>query len=434
MAEARVGRGTSVFAKLVTAMLAMGLFLILLVTLFFGVFVGPSLNDLIFQLAREYSGAIAATSPGLEAARSLRSRGLKVNVRYDGPSGSWSTTPGLPSVDDLRAGRVSQNHLLVVPRYYLVDAPQGGAYIFAWNFSRPFQVAHAWLLALLAFMIALVVLTTYVVIRRLLAPLRALNEGVARLGEGQLDVSIPVSTRDEFGRLSSAFNSMVGRVRLMLRDRDQLLVDVSHELRSPLTRMKVALELPPDETQRPRLATDIAEMERMVAELLELERLRSGRGMTMERQDLLGLVHEATQEFQGRQPGVRVVAASSALMADVDREKIRIVLRNLLENAFKYSLADSRPVEVSLSNGAEAAAIRVSDDGVGIPEGDMGRVFEPFFRVDASRSKRTGGYGLGLSICKRVMEAHGGRITVERAGARGTAFVLTFPKRNDGRS
>jgi len=203
---------------------------------------------------------------------------------------------------------------------------------------------------------------------------------------------------------------------------------VSHELRSPLTRMKVALELSPDDMQRTRLATEVVEMERMVAELLELERLRSGRGMRVARENLAAIVIEVAREFRDRPPGVRVVSTSPELAADVDKEKVRTVLRNLLDNAFKYSLADSRAVEVSASNGREAVTVRVTDDGVGIPEGEIERVFEPFFRVDASRSKRTGGYGLGLSICKRVMEAHGGRIVVERAGDRGASFVLTFPR------
>ncbi|HMA25749.1 MAG TPA: sensor histidine kinase, partial [Gemmatimonadaceae bacterium] len=101
---------------------------------------------------------------------------------------------------------------------------------------------------------------------------------------------------------------------------------------------------------------------------------------------------------------------------------------NLLENAVKYSLPDSRAVRVSVAKGAQGATVRVTDDGAGIPSEDTARIFEPFFRVDRSRSKESGGYGLGLSICKRVMEAHGGRITLEQANGRGALFVLTFPQ------
>lgn len=150
-------------------------------------------------------------------------------------------------------------------------------------------VAHAWLFLLSLLVMLAVVFTTQRVLQHLLRPLRVLNDGVTRLGEGELGVTVPRATNDEFGRLAEAFNQMARSVREMIATRDQLLVDVSHELRSPLTRMKVALELMTDETQRARLSTDVAEMERMISGLLELERLRTGRGVTLVRQDIVPL-------------------------------------------------------------------------------------------------------------------------------------------------
>ena len=292
---------------------------------------------------------------------------------------------------------------------------------------RTHDEAHVVLFVGLLLMLGAIVLVAHTVLRRLLFPLRALSEGVARLSSGQLDVVVPISTHDEFARLTNAFNQMVRRVAEMIRARDQLLMDVSHELRSPVTRMKVALELLPDADQRTRMGVDIDEMERLIAELLEFERLRDGRGIRTARRDLMPLLRDVAKSFQHRPPGVRIVSTAAGIHVDIDEEKIRTVLRNLLENAAKYSLPASGPVEISASETAETVMIRITDDGVGIPDGDLQRVFEPFFRVDRSRSKSTGGYGLGLSICKRVMEAHGGNIAVERRTVRGTSFVLTFP-------
>jgi signal transduction histidine kinase len=268
---------------------------------------------------------------------------------------------------------------------------------------------------------------TYFVLRRTLRPLRALNAGVARLAEGQLDVEVPNPGKDEFGALTGAFNRMARRVRDMLGARDQLLRDVSHELRSPLTRLKVALALLPEHPSKAAMSADVDEMERMVAELLELERLREGRGVRRERQDLTPLLHEVAAEFEGRLPGVRLGPRSRSLPVEIDRDQIRTVLRNLLENAFKYALPDSRPVTIAAVDEPGRVVVRIQDDGPGIPAAERGRLFEPFFRVDPSRSKQTGGYGLGLSICKRIMEAHGGSIAVEATGARGATFVLAFP-------
>ena len=290
-------------------------------------------------------------------------------------------------------------------------------------------VAHAWLLVLSLAVMSGVVLTTQAVLQKLLRPLRVLNDGVTRLGEGDLAVTVPSTTRDEFSTLTDAFNRMAGRVREMVTARDQLLIDVSHELRSPLTRMKVALELMPDDAQRARLSSDVAEMERMISGLLELERLRTGRGVTLTRQDIVPIVRAVAASYKDRSPGVEFATdGGRELYADVDAERIQTVMRNLIDNAVKYSLPDSKPIRVTVETGEHRAAVRVSDDGVGIPREDADRIFEPFFRVDRSRSKESGGYGLGLSICKRVMEAHGGRIAFESGSGRGASFVLTFPE------
>jgi signal transduction histidine kinase len=419
----------SVFAKLVAIMVTMAACLLLLVGGFFRLIVSPNLSGSLDRIAQAYSRSVAATSPDLETARRLAA-GLDLEVRYEGPQGSWSTAGDLPTVEEVRkSGQVRGAHKLLPRRdYHLVPGPMGGTYLFVWTFGQRTQEAHGALLVLLLLVMTAVVLTTHAILRRLLRPLRVLSDGVDRLSSGELNVEIPTRSRDEFGRLTDAFNHMVARVREMIGARDQLLTDVSHELRSPLTRMKVALELLPDDGQRSRLAGDVAEMERMVAELLELERLRFRRDIRTSPRDLMLILQEVAESFQDKPPGVRVTSTSFEILVEVDGEKIRTVLRNLLENAVKYSLPQSCPIEVSAVQNSDAVVVRVTDDGMGIPEGDLDHIFEPFFRVDRSRTQDTGGYGLGLSICKRVMEAHGGKIAVERTRNRGASFILTFPR------
>src|SRR5262249_57083550 len=122
----------------------------------------------------------------------------------------------------------------------------------------------------------------------------------------------------------------------------------------------------------------------MIAELLELERLRDGRGIKTARQDLMPLLRDVAESFKNRPPGVRIVSTSREAHVDVDGEKVRTVLRNLFENAAKYSLSASRPVDISVTQNADTVMVRVTDDDVGIPEGDMERAFEAFFRVHRS--------------------------------------------------
>ncbi|HEY2290099.1 MAG TPA: HAMP domain-containing sensor histidine kinase [Thermoanaerobaculia bacterium] len=410
----------SIFVKLLAIMLATAVSLVFFVAGFFAFFLGPNMS-MSSGLFVEYARTLADSGPDLRTATRIAER-LDLQIRYEGPEGSWETAPGLPSLRELAAGHGRRRDLIVAP------GPRGGTYLIAWPSVQRLHTAHNRLLWLLHVMMAGIILAAYLTLRHSLRPLRALHDGVARLSEGELDVVVPSRTRDEFGALAAAFNQMVRRISEMIRARDQLLLDVSHELRSPLTRMKVALELLPAGDKRQRIAADVAEMEAMITELLELERLREGRGLRRERRDLVPLLREVTESFQDRSPGARFVTTAAEIQAEVDGDKIRAVLRNLLENAVKYSLSDNLPIVVAVQEDEGEITIRVTDDGPGIPEADLANLFEPFYRVDRSRSKKSGGYGLGLSICKRIVEAHGGSIVAANDIPRGATFTLTLPK------
>jgi signal transduction histidine kinase len=430
--NARAPRGTglrSVFAKLMAIMLAMAACLLIAVSIFFMAFALPSVNGALGRMHRELVRAEAALGPDLAAARAFSDR-TGIQVVYGGPRGAWSTTGTAVDVFTLREHHmrtfVSSNEVTIV------DTADGGRYAFLWRFgARLDRVHNALLLSLLAIMMV-VLLAAWAVLRRLLAPIRVLSHGVARLGEGRFETLTARPTRDEFGALTTAFNQMVERLRAMMQARDQLLLDVSHELRSPLTRLKVALALLPQDERRTRMDADVAEMEAMVGELLELERLRDGTGVQRSVVDVGALVADVAQVFEGQAPGVEI-ASHRLISATLDGPRIRMVVRNLVENAVKYSLPDSRPVRIELEASDSAVVIRVRDDGAGIPEAELSRIFLPFYRVDRSRSKKTGGYGLGLSICQRIAEAHGGTLTARNHAPRGVELVVTIPAANPAR-
>ena len=416
----------SVFGKLVVVMTAMTVSLLFLVGGFFWFVGGPNGDGTIRRMLEGQSRNLAATSPDLATATQLGNR-LGVQTRYEGPAGSWSTSSDLPAIDEARGRPLRHLRFLQGRDYYVVAAPDGGSYLFSWDISQTMQGAHLRLLILLLAIIAGVVLIAHTILNRQLRPLRELSAGVARLTAGELNVVLPARTRDEFGKLTLAFNKMVDRIRQMIAARDQLLLAVSHELRSPLTRLTVALELLPPSEQRTRMAADLSEMETMIAELLELERLRSGGRLMTVRANVTPLLRDVADRFHGRPPGIRVIAPREPVPLDLDVERIRTALRNLLENALKYSLPDSRPVELSARRENGRLVIRVTDDGPGIPDRDKASVFEPFFRVDSSRSRKTGGYGLGLSIAKRIVEAHGGTVEAENNPGRGASFIVRLP-------
>src|SRR5262249_60826905 len=140
------------------------------------------------------------------------------------------------------------------------------------------------------------------------------------------------------------------------------------------------------------------------------QRAGAGAGRRTTRQILIALFDEVVEGFHDRSPSVHFAPPATELLVDVDAERIRTAFRNLLENAVKYSLPDSRPVDVSTTRQSDRVVIRVTDDGPGIPESDTTHLFEPFFRVDRSRSKKTGGCGLGLSIAQSRVEGPGATI------------------------
>jgi signal transduction histidine kinase len=415
----------SVFGKLLVIMLVMAFCLIGLVVGFFNLFVNPLVGASVDRMLGDYASRIARDAPSQDEARAIASR-LAVRIRYEGPQGSWTTDDTLPTIAEARddAGRWSRSwgHSL-----YLVPAPDGGRYLFAWEFGRRTRAAHDRLLLLLLLGMIGVFGVAQFVLTRALRPLRALHEGVQRLSTGDLDVVLENRSRDEFGALTEAFNHMAGRVKQMVKARDQLLLDASHELRSPLTRLKVALALLPDSAKKAQAERDAAEMEAMITELLEFERLCDPRNLRTRREDVVALLREAARTYEDGPPGVRVLVSASELSLELDVEGVRTVLRNLLGNAVKYSLPDSREIELSARREGPSLVVEVKDDGPGIPDADLPHLFEPFFRVDRSRSRKTGGYGLGLSICKRIVEAHGGRIQAANNPTRGACFTLIFP-------
>ncbi|MDB5103526.1 MAG: putative Integral rane sensor signal transduction histidine kinase [Fibrobacteres bacterium] len=376
--------------------------------------------------------------PDTAKALALASR-YSLRITYHGPDGDWASGPGAAFPE--RNGHGTGSHL--VPgdpgtrtgwsrhRFFVQVDHEGGRFTFATDL-REMMDGHAGYLALLILLVSGVLACAWLAIRRLLTPLRGLTAAVERIRRGELGHQVPVCTRDELGDLARSFNAMSTGLQEMVRSREQLLLDVSHELRSPLTRIKLALEMGPEGMAKESIRDDVGEMEVMISEILETARLDSANGkLNLEPVDLEDLVSEAVADADLRAPGARLVAggggSAAGPMVKADRMRVRKVLANILDNAVKFSQGKDAPVEVRIETGTAGATVRVKDKGVGIPEDELPRLFEPFYRVDRSRSRETGGYGLGLSLCRRIMEAHGGSISISSRVGEGTEVSLVFP-------
>jgi signal transduction histidine kinase len=364
--------------------------------------------------------------------RALRlAQDLSIQSRVTTPQGEWTTTADFPS-DAALTGRNNDPHRLrpfgrYRDHFFVTLDRQGIRYTFLFQ-HEPFRRGNRRVVVWLLTLIGVVLGGSYLAVHWLFRPLSWLNVGVQEIAKGNLAYQVPVRSADELGRLTESFNFMATRVSNIVRAREQLLVDVSHELRSPLTRMKVGLEFVKDATVRTQLQQEARELETMVTELLEAERLSSDYGgIQATEADLIVLVRDLVETYHERQPTVRLVSSPETLLLRIDVERVRTALRNVIENALKYSPAADPPVEVRIQRDEGSAFVSVHDHGPGIPPEEQARVFEPFYRLDKSRERTTGGYGLGLSLAKKIMTAHRGDILLASAPGEGSTFTLQFP-------
>lgn len=295
--------------------------------------------------------------------------------------------------------------------YYFFQMPAGWAILpplLSWH--------HLAVLGILA-------LLSYVLARHLVAPVREIEQVLERFGSGDLSARVNSRRSDELGRLAQTFNQMAGRIETLLAAERRLLMDISHEIRSPLTRLNLAVELARSVEDKQaaldRIQREADRLNELVGGLLQVTRAE-GDPDTLRRQpvDLAALVRDAVADseldLQARNCQV-AVDAPDKIEIEGDHELLRRAFENVLRNAIRYS-PPSGVVDVRVTNQNGDVSIQVRDRGPGVPAHLLDRLFEPFFRVEESEGARSGGFGLGLSIARRAVLLHNGSITAENAG------------------
>jgi two-component system OmpR family sensor kinase len=295
-------------------------------------------------------------------------------------------------------------------------------------FKPPF--GFVWMLMLVGLAVAL---GTYPLIRRLTKRLNTLQSGVEQWGQGDLSTRVKVSGHDEVAFLAERFNTAASRIEALVGSHKSLLANASHELRSPLTRIKMGLELmhgsQSDESLqrlKDEISRNINELDQLIAEILLASRLDSAQADvgTFETVDLTGL---AAEECAKSGAELQVLSESAIAVQGVPK-LLRRLMRNLLENANRYAKAgQSQPAVLSLKLDAKQVTLRVTDHGPGVPAELRERIFEPFYRAPGA-SERDGGVGLGLALVKSIAQRHGGTVRCEAAASgQGACFVVTLP-------
>jgi len=298
----------------------------------------------------------------------------------------------------------------------------------------------------LIFALAITALLSWLLARSITRPIDDLTTATQAFANGRLDAMPAPSTlarRDELGRLAASFGEMGGRIRALLASRERLLQDISHELRSPLARIRLALGIAAQpgadvSAQFGRLERDVERLDTLIGQVLSVTRLEA-KMAALERVEtdlvavITDIVRDADFEAQAAGKSVRLISSSASASVAVDPTWIASAIENVVRNAVRHTAVGSE-VLITFARRAGALAISVRDHGPGVPEADLMKIFEPFYRVTSARERDSGGEGLGLAITARVVAAHGGRVEARNAAYGGLEVELVLPSDAPGAS
>ncbi len=391
----------------------------------------PMLMDYVDRLSADMTQD-KSSPPSVEKALAITQR-LPVTVRIAGPQVNWQSHPG-QAASGWQHKHISSDSTWGSERWggetdwrSLVkrSTPDGHTIEFGLN-SDAFEPRPRLITYMLAALCAITLLA-FLYVRRLLRPLDDIRAGAQRFGGGDFAQAIPVRSPhrpDELGQLAATINTMGADIRQMLDAKRALLLAISHELRSPLTRARLNTELLPEtpalQPHREALLRDLALMRDLVGDLLESERLASPHAaLQRETTNLAALVREVVSSLPDGPDVAQALAPDLPTLA-LDRTRMRLLLRNLLDNALRHNTtADGmqlQAVVVSAQRTPEGGVcITVRDHGPGVDPAALPHLAEPFYRPDAARTRASGGVGLGLYLCKLVAQAHGGSLAVHNA-------------------
>mgnify|MGYP001024466126 FL=1 len=273
---------------------------------------------------------------------------------------------------------------------------------------------------------SIVLFLNYFMVNRLLDPVRMLRKGAERIRLGELNFRVKGNRQDELGELTESINHMADSLQSMLEAKRQLLLAISHELRTPITRAKLRLEFMPESDEKDQLKEDIQEIEQLITDLIEAERLNEEHAvLTAEPTPLAAFVEGVCEQFESYPGGLELELPDEDREFIIDNLRVRLLITNLVNNAIRHG--ESNPIIVRVSFNGEFAHLEVEDHGEGIAAEHLTHICEPFYRADSARQRNTGGFGLGLYLCRLIAQAHGGELIIESQLGKGTHIKVKLP-------
>ena len=275
---------------------------------------------------------------------------------------------------------------------------------------------------------ALILFLNYFMVNKMLNPVRLLKQGAERIRQGDLSYRVKSNLQDELGELTESINHMADSLQSMLEAKRQLLMAISHELRTPITKAKLRMEFMPESDEKDQLKGDINEIDLLISDLLEAERLNNDHSaLVSERVLLANFVRSIAESFKSNNGEIEIQIPVNDLEFEIDKLRIRLLITNLLNNAVRHGKGNLINVGVSFSG--DRGIIEVKDNGEGISEEHITQITEPFYRADSARQRNTGGFGLGLYLCRLIAQAHGGEMIIVSQEGQGTQITVNLPRK-----
>ena len=337
---------------------------------------------------------------------------------------------------DIAEGKAPSGEGVQAARYKnrtYAKIPFGDYTIFLVTPKMSVAAQRTYIIELIIAITLLVFLICYAMVQRIFRPIKSIEEGANQIGQGQLEYRIDVKQKDELGSLAEKINQLAVNVQEMLAAKQRLNLGVSHELRSPLTRARLEVELLEDSKIKEDLLNEINAMETIIANLLDSEAINYGhKKLKLELFELSDMISQLIQKSGFlADSNIAFIPLDYAAQVEADKTLFEVMIKNILENALRYNPVEGEPIQIRVEQVEDTYEIKIRDFGPGFSKEDLTKVTEPFYRTGQSRSRQSGGFGLGLYLCKQIVEAHQGTIAIANHEETGAVVAVTIPKRQN---
>lgn len=308
---------------------------------------------------------------------------------------------------------IENNKVLAV--WFITD------YDMSWDIYWPAIIVPIAILLLLSVL--------FLIIRSFLYPIKLIRRHVINLKKGNLGSSIPITGKDELGQLARSINKMTKDIDILVSQKQNLLIDVSHELKTPLTRLKFLLaNTDIAKEDKDSINKEINFLQDMISNMLLSDKLSTPyiEDLELESIEIKSLIEDACGMFYEIEKRLIVLSDIPSLTINVDRYKLSLAIKNLIDNSIKYG-GDKRLIELSVKQENNTLCVQVEDFGEGIDKGKIQKITKPLYRGRLAKEKNKGGFGLGLAITKKIVEAHNGELIIKSEIKKGTKFIVSLP-------